>query len=183
MKKWMLISWFILVLYTMYYLVFNQPTTTIFNDLMDLSIDPLIFAVFNMLGIIPFLMLLYVIIYQIKTNRLQKIGISLSFVLGAFALYPTAAFFGEDSTKKHQKWTTYATILSGITILFLVFFGFIFGSLKIYIESFKTDAFVHVMTIDFFFLYIHSIILSRKCSKYWYISIIPFVGFSYILYE
>ncbi|PKK94200.1 MAG: hypothetical protein CVV61_00710 [Tenericutes bacterium HGW-Tenericutes-6] len=183
MKKWMLISWFILVLYTVYYLVFNQPRTTIFNDFLDLSIDPLIFAVFNMLGIIPFLMLLYVIIYQIKTNRIQKIGLSLSFVSGAFALYPTAAFLGENNAKKHQKWTIYATILSGISILFLAIYGFFFGSLNIYIESFKNDAFVHIMTIDFFFLYIHSIILSKKCSKYWYISFIPFVGFSYILYE
>lgn len=183
MQKWIILSWLSFVLYTLYYMIFTNPNTTIFTDLMELSINPLVFAVFNMLGVIPFLMILYVNIFQVKVNKAQKFGLGLSFMMGAFALYPTALSMDDPKEKKRQTWTTYASIFSGLLILLLSLYGILFGSLRNYAESFRNDAFVHIMTIDFFFLYIHSIILSQKCSKKWYFSLVPFVGFSYILYE
>lgn len=183
MRKYILISWILFVLYTLYYVLMNEPNTTIFVDLLSFNANPFIFVVFNMLGIIPFLMILYVIVFEVKVNKFQKIGLGLSFMAGAFALYPTALFMGEPRKKKHRNWTKSASIITGVFILFLSLYGLLFGSLKNYAESFRNDAFVHIMTIDFFFLYIHSVMVAKKCSKKWYFALIPFIGFSYILYE
>jgi len=182
MKKTIMIFWLLLLIYTIYHLLTDYQSSVTTQDLMFSDVNPLIFMTFNLLGIIPLGFLLIAFKYQAKLTVYQKIGLTLGFFSGAFAILPTITSLklGEP---KHGIFIKIGS-LSGIIIsLALLFYGISSGSIRNYVSLFLSDSLVHIMTIDMMVLYLTSIMIMKPLTRKWYFSFIPFFGFFYLIYE
>ena len=120
------------------------------------QVDPLIFMVFNLLGIWPLIMVAMLV--QDEQGKLKAWPFAFSsMVLGNSALYiylflrkEQGAFIGPTTRLvKFAESKILALILLILTIA-LLFYGFSKGSLASYAETWKVTFFVNVMTVDFF---------------------------------
>lgn len=152
-----LTAWVFLVGYGLIYSLFFNPGSTFLADLFSGNADPLAFMVFNLLGMIPLAFLLYFRqYYTLKWfHYLFLLG---SFGFGGFA---TGAIFiwmpEEKPVQENQR-----VLIAGLVItMAVIIYGLFFGSLSAYAEAFRNDAFVHVMTVDFFVLWIFYLALPK----------------------
>lgn len=138
----------------------NQPDT--FPLIQNLStgqwdgINPLVIALFNIMGVLP---MLYACLLLID-GRGQKVPAwlfaSVSFGVGAFALLPylalrqpNPAFAGEKSALLKlldSRWTALALAVGAIALLI---YGLAAGDWSNFVQQWQTDRFVHVMSLDF----------------------------------
>jgi len=181
-KKYIIVAYIILILYTLVHLSTNFMNQDVLTNILNMQIDPLIFAVFNLLGIFPFAFLMF----ALSTNKLNKIDyvpLLLAFGLGGFANTPF--FIYKDIRKMH--YIKYFNILSiiGVLITFItILSGLFFGSFTSYLDAFLNDSFVHIMTIDFLFMIIISPLILKPISKHYLLGLIPIIGiFLVILIE
>lgn len=138
----------------------NQPDT--FALIKDLStgqwngINPLVIALFNIMGVLPMLYACLVFI----DGRGQKVPAWLfalaSFGVGAFALLPYLAlrkpnptFVGEKNALLKlldSRWTALVLSMGAIALLT---YGLTAGDWSNFIQQWQSDRFIHVMSLDF----------------------------------
>lgn len=152
--------WLAFVIYAFFFAPPNRPET--FDLMIKLStfkidgINPIIVALFNLLGIWP---LIYSCVLFID-GRGQKLPAwlfaSLSFGVGAFILLPYLALRDDNPTFLGDKnlflkvldsrWTGLILLLSTVG---LVAWGVSAGDWRDFIRQWQTSRFVHVMSLDF----------------------------------
>lgn len=123
------------------------------------SVEPLVFAVFNMLGVIP-LLYAFIVLFDGKEQRFPAWPFVLvSFFSGALGIFPYIAlrqWRSKPIGRKTglQRFMDYRVngIILGLLGLGLVGFGLIAGDFANYIKAYETINLVHVMTFDFFIL-------------------------------
>lgn len=164
-------------------LIFGNLRFLIFDDFFRNILDPHTFLVFNVLGIYPFIIILYMHFYDVGLTKKTSNLLYLGFFLGGFALYPIVFL---SDIKKATRLNKIAHInlmfivLSGYTLL-LLFYVELFGDFSHYLYMFQNDILVHIMTIDFIITYVLSLCLMIKQEKNWYISLIPVFGLLFLL--
>ncbi|OUL20715.1 DUF2834 domain-containing protein [Nostoc sp. 106C] len=174
----------------------NQPDT--FELIKNLStgqwqgINPLVIALFNIMGIWP---LIYSAVVFID-GRVQKIPAwpfaSVSFVVGAFALLPYLALREPNKQFVGQKNAFLKLLDSRVTGVFLtvatvilVAYGLRAGDWENFVQQWHTSRFIHVMSLDFCFLsLLFPSLLGDDMARrswinpllFWVIALIPLFG-------
>lgn len=163
-KKFTLaILWLGFVVYAFFLSPPNQPDT--FELIKDLStgnwdgINPLVISLFNLMGVWP---LAYACVL-LADGRGQKIR-AYPFVLGsmfvgAFAILPYLIFRNANPNFPGPKdWIIkiFDSRITGIFLLItafaLLFFGFSQGDWTDFVNQWRSDRFIHTMSLDFCFL-------------------------------
>jgi hypothetical protein len=180
MKKYIIIAYGLLIFYTLVHLFTNFMNQDVLNSIINMQVDPLIFAVFNLLGIFPFAFLMFAFATN-KLNKIDYLPLLLAFGLGGFANTPF--FIYKDIRKiRYIKYfnvlATIGVILTFITILS----GLMFGSITIYRDTFLNDSFVHIMTIDFLFMIIISPLILKPVSNYYLLGLLPIIGIFAVIF-
>ena len=168
-KSIFIASHLFLLAYGIIYSFFFNPGSTFLGDLFTMNTDPLLFMVFNLLGMIPLAFFLYFKQnYDLKWFHLL---ILLSgFVFGGFGAGFIIYVMPKTKALAYSKKPLWAGF---IITMALIFYGLLFGSLDAYIEAFNTDSFVHIMTIDFFVLMIFYITLPLFKKTWTMIGFVP----------
>ncbi len=119
------------------------------------GINPLIIAIFNLMGILP-LMYAPLLLIDGKGQQLPAwIFMVLSFGVGAFAILPYLAFRKPELSNWKKDWSVKFLDFRLINILlvtvFLVIFGLgiVEGDWNNFISQWQTSRFIHVMSLDF----------------------------------
>jgi hypothetical protein len=156
------------------------------------GINPLIIALFNIMGVLP---LLYSCLLYID-GRVQKVSawpFSVgSFAVGAFALIPYLALREPNGTFVGQKnwwlkimdsrWTGGIVAIATLTLLF---YGLTNGDWNDFVQQWQTSRFIHVMSLDFCLLCLLFPVLlkddmTRRGLKdqriFWAVAIVPLLG-------
>jgi hypothetical protein len=156
------------------------------------GINPLIIALFNIMGVLP---LLYGCLIYID-GRMQKIPAWLfsaaSFAVGAFALIPYLAlrepnggFEGEKNRWLKLMDSRWLGGLIAIATLSLLVYGFTHGDWNDFVQQWQTSRFIHVMSLDFCLLCLLFPVLlpddmTRRGLKdrriFWAVSLVPLLG-------
>ncbi|ACK72896.1 conserved hypothetical protein [Gloeothece citriformis PCC 7424] len=188
--------WLGFVVYAFLFAPPEQPNTLELIKQLSLgqweNINPLVVAVFNLLGILP---LVYACVILID-GRGQPIKAWLfvvgSFGVGAFALLPYLVFREKNPHFPGEKdfllkildsrWTGIILTLGAFSF---VLFGLIKGDWSDFIEQWQTSRFIHVMSLDFCLvcLLFPSLLgddLARRGIKkswvFWLVSLTPLLG-------
>jgi hypothetical protein len=188
--------WIGLVLYAFFLAPPNQPDT--FELIKNLStgkwdgINPLIIALFNIMGIWP---MIYGCLMFID-GRNQKIPAwpfaAASFGVGAFALLPYLAlreanqkFTGSKDIFLKIQDSRWLGVALTIGTLVLLSFGLLKGDWGDFIQQWQTSRFIHVMSLDFCLLCLLFPTLlgddmARRGLKnpalFWVVALLPLVG-------
>lgn len=156
------------------------------------GINPLIVAVFNILGVFP---LIYACLMLID-GRMQPLPAWLfslgSLGTGAFALLPylalrtpNSSFTGEKSTLLKLLDSRWFGLSLAIAAIGLVSYGITQGDWADFISQWQTNRFIHVMSLDFCVLcLVFPTLLGDDMSRrqlhdrriFWVVSLIPFLG-------
>lgn len=120
------------------------------------QVDPLVFTVFNLLGIWPLIMVAMLV--QDEQGKLKAWPFAFSsMVLGNSALYvylflrkEQGAFFGPVTKLIKVAESKILAVLLLVSTATLIVYGLSAGSLASYAEIWQTHFFVNVMTVDFF---------------------------------
>jgi hypothetical protein len=156
------------------------------------GINPLIIALFNIMGVWP---LIYSSVVLID-GRGQKVPAWLfvtgSFAVGAFALLPYLALRQDNPTFNGEKdwlvswldsrWNGLAIALLALALLA---FGLVGGDWSDFIAQWQTDRFIHVMSLDFCLLcLLFPAVLGDDMARrglqnprlFWAVSLVPLLG-------
>lgn len=156
------------------------------------GINPLVIALFNIMGVLP---LLYSCLLYID-GRVQKVPAWLfsaaSFAVGAFALIPYLALREPNGTFVGQKnwWlkimdSRWTGGLVAIATLALLFYGLTNGDWNDFVQQWQTSRFIHVMSLDFCLLCLLFPVLlkddmTRRGLKdqriFWAVALVPLLG-------
>ena len=162
------------------------------------GINPLVVSLFNLMGIYP---LIYSAVLLID-GRGQKIPawpfVLGSFAVGAFAILPYLAlrqanpvFSGEKSgliKLLDSRWFGLSLLLGALALLV---YGFSQGNGADFIAQWQSSRFIHVMSLDFYFLSLVFPLLlkddmSRRGMKnpslFWLVSLLPLLGPAWYLF-
>ncbi|QDZ39838.1 DUF2834 domain-containing protein [Euhalothece natronophila Z-M001] len=136
----------------------NANTSELIEKLINFElegINPLIVAIFNLMGVLP---LIYAPLLIIDGNG-QKlpawIFTFISFGVGAFAILPYLAFREPDFSQEKTNWfikiLDFRLINLLLVILFVVIFtsGIIEGDWNEFVVQWQNSRFIHVMSLDF----------------------------------
>lgn len=180
MRKYILVAYALLIFYTLVHLLTNFMNQDILIQILNMQADPLIFAVFNLLGIFPFAFLVLAFATS-KLNKLDYIPLLLAFGLGGFANAPF--FIYKDIKKMHYvKYFRTLSIIGIIMTIITILSGLIFGSFTTYYDTFLSDSFIHIMTIDFIFMVVVSPLILKPVSKYHLLGLLPIIGILAVIY-
>lgn len=181
MKKIITITHFSLIVYALVHIGTQFQLTSLLQDMIQLDADPSLLMVFNLLGLFPLAFLLFGIQFLPMTLQ-DKIFLGLGFGLGGFIL--TVPFIKNELSPRPVSQKVHLGALFGlIGAVATLGYGLILGDLDSYMNAFIADSFVHIMTIDFLFLYLLSILLSRQVFKQYWLSFIPVIGFFYLIFQ
>ena len=162
------------------------------------GINPLVVSLFNLMGIYP---LIYSAVLLID-GRGQKIPawpfVLGSFAVGAFAILPYLAlrqanpvFSGEKNgliKLLDSRWFGLSLLLGALALLI---YGFSQGNGADFISQWQSSRFIHVMSLDFYFLSLVFPLLlkddmSRRGMKnpsvFWLVSLLPLLGPAWYLF-
>jgi len=154
-------------------------------------VDPLVFMVFNLLGIWPLVMV--AILVQDNQGRLKAWPFAFSsMLLGNSALYIYLFFRREQNGYVPQKSLLVrfaeSKILAVVLLLStiaLLLYGFLQGSFAAYAKAWQVNYFVNVMTIDFFlFAIAFAAVLADDMrrrdmkidGRFWLYALVPVLG-------
>lgn len=152
------------------------------------NINPLIIALFNLMGILPMIYACFLLI----DGKGQKIPawtfLSASFGVGAFAILPYLAlrqpnpnWQGEKNLLLKILDSRWLGILLTVGAIVLICFGLLNGSWSDFSQQWQTNRFVHVMSLDFCLLCLLLPVLlkddlsRRKINKPWVFWVVTFV--------
>ena len=172
----------------------GQSTLAFISEVMkteNRQVDPLVFMVFNLLGIWPFIMVAMLV--QDEQGRLKAWPFAFSsMILGNSALY-IYLFLRKPQTTFQEPVTSLirfaeSKLLAGALLaltLALFFYGFSEGDFMVYREAWATHFFVNVMTVDFFlFTIAFALILADDMRRrempinryFWLYALMPVLG-------
>ncbi len=174
--KW---AYVILVGYSLIHVLFFFRNNGVLMDIIEMKADPLVFSLFNLMGLFPLSFLIYAWLYEDLTKKDYPYFI-FSFMLGAFALTPYFLKTKEVPRLRKHRPKLFLLVMSVISMLVIIY-GLTLGSFINYGNAFMSDSFVHIMTFDFLFMIGLSAYLMYPIKKRWYIAFIPVVGFYYLL--
>ena len=163
-----------LIIYTLIHLIFFYQDDGMLIALLSMNADPMLFMMFNLLGLFPFAFLLHAL-KAMKLDIKDFIPLGLGFMLGGFAIAPLF-IFKKENIQTNQTWIKWGSIFGGFFTIIMIIYGLVFGSFNTYIDAFLNDSFIHIMTLDFLFLVVLTITVLKPVSKYYYLGIIPVVG-------
>lgn len=191
---WLL--WISLIIYAFFFAPPNQPDT--FELIKNLStgnwnnINPLIIALFNLMGIWPLIYSALILIDGREQKIPAWIFAATSFGLGAFALLPYLAlreanqtFIGSKNGLLKILDSRWFGIALTLTALILLGFGLLQGDWENFILQWQTDRFIHVMSLDFCLLCLlfPSLLgddMTRRglinSSLFWTVTLLPLIG-------
>jgi hypothetical protein len=123
------------------------------------GINPLIIALFNIMGILPMIYACFLLINR-QGQKIKAFPFVLgSFAVGAFAILPYLAIRDSNSSftgKKNRlltlldsRWT--GIVLTLVTVGILVS-GIYLGNWSDFVQQWQTSRFIHVMSLDFLIL-------------------------------
>jgi len=154
------ILWFGFIVYAFFLAPPNQPDTFELITKMSLGewqgINSLIISLFNLMGIWP-AVYACILFADGRGQRLRAFPFVLgSFAVGAFSLLPYLIFRQPNPQFSGSKdwllkiWDSRITaIVLLIGALILLIFGFFQGNWQDFIQQWKSDRFIHVMSLDF----------------------------------
>lgn len=181
MRKGLAVLYLLLIIYSLFHLITNFSDGGMLQGLIQNEGDPYLIMVFNLLGLFPLAFILYGLKY-LKMSKFDWTFLGLGFMLGGFML--TVPFLKSELKPKPVSKKTHVVALVGMILSILIIgYGVILGDFNAYLDAFNSDSFVHIMTIDFFFLYGLSVYLASKSLKPWGIAFIPVIGFYYLLFQ
>lgn len=187
--------WIGLAIYAFFFAPPNQPNT--FELIKDMSlgeidgINPLIVALFYIMGVWP---LIYscVLFFDGRTQKIPAwVFATLSFGVGAFALLPylflrepSKTFPGQKNAFLQLLDSRWTGIVLMIAAVLLVAYGVTNGDWGDYIYQWRTNRFIHVMSIDFCLLcLLFPALLGDDMARrgldsqlYWVTALIPLFG-------
>ena len=174
----------------------NQPDT--FELIKNLStgqwegINPLIVSLFNLMGVFPLIYSCLVFIDGQGQKIPAWILATFSFGFGAFALLPYLAlrepnpdFVGKKNAFLKLLDSRITGILLSVGAIVLVSYGLQGGNWSDFVQQWKTDRFIHVMSLDFCMLcLVFPALLGDDMAKrdmknpilYWLVTLIPLFG-------
>jgi hypothetical protein len=191
--------WLIWIVFSTYAFVFAPPdspeTLTLITNLSTgkiAAINPLIVALFNIMGIWP---LIYSCVL-FADGRGQKIPAwlfaVLSFGVGAFALLPYLAlrepnpeFSGKKNVFLKILDSRFTAIVLTLGAAALVAFGWTKGDWSDFIQQWQTSRFIHVMSLDFCMLcLLFPALLAddmarrgmQNAGAFWAVTLVPLFG-------
>ena len=177
----------------------GQSTLAFISEVMkteNREVDPLVFMVFNLLGIWPFIMVAMLV--QDEQGRLKAWPFAFSsMILGNSALYiylfirkPQNVFQGPVTPLiRFAESKLLAGVLLALTLALLIY-GYMEGDFLVYREVWTTHFFVNVMTVDFcLFTFAFAFILSDDMRRrgipinscFWLCALIPVLGPTFYL--
>jgi hypothetical protein len=188
--------WITFVTYAFFLAPPNRPDT--FDLIQHLStgqiagINPLIVALFNLMGILP---MLYSCLLLID-GRMQKIPAwlfaTVSFAVGAFAIVPYLAlrepngsFVGKKNWLLKLLDSRWLGLALAIATLGLLFYGISQGDWTDFGEQWQSSRFIHVMSLDFCLLSVLFPALVRDDMArrgltddrlFWTVTLLPLLG-------
>jgi len=194
-----IIFWSLWVGFSVYAFVFappNQPDT--FELIKNLStgqwegINPLIVSLFNLMGVFPLIYSCMVFIDGKGQKIPAWIFATFSFGLGAFALLPYFAlrepnpdFVGKKNVFLKLLDSRVTGIFLSVGAIVLFSYGFQGGNWGDFVQQWKTDRFIHVMSLDFCMLcLIFPALLGDDMARrgmknpilFWLVTLIPLFG-------
>ena len=191
--------WLLWIAFSTYAFVFAPPdspeTITLITNLATgkvADINPLIVALFNIMGIWP---LIYSCVLY-ADGRGQKIPAwlfaTLSFGVGAFALVPYLAlrepnpeFYGKKNIFLKILDYRFTAIVLTLVAAALVAFGLTNGDWSNFVQQWQTSRFIHVMSLDFCMLsLLFPALLSDDMARrgmqnntvFWAVTLVPLFG-------
>ncbi|MFA7376408.1 MAG: hypothetical protein WCZ13_02785 [Acholeplasmataceae bacterium] len=174
--KW---AYVLFVGYSLIHVLFFFRNNGVLMDIIEIKADPLVFSLFNLMGLFPLSFLIYTWLYEDLTKKDYPYFI-FSFMLGAFALTPYFLKVKEAPRLRKHRPKLFLLMMSVISMLVIIY-GLSLGNFNDYISLFMSDSFVHIMTFDFLFMIGLSAYLMYPIKKRWYLGLIPVVGFYYLL--
>jgi len=134
---------------------------------------------FNWMGLVPIYFLLDAALDQDRP-LVSWIPLGLSFGLGAYA-----TLWGyQRLTGKRLKSTLIKKIILSLLLIasaWLWLNAIIYSNPSVYFSHFFQDAMVGIMTVDFFILYVWSIVLAKSRYQAWWLALIPMIGFGLLI--
>ena len=173
-RLFILTIYLMLVIYALIHLVFFYRDDGMLLSVLSMNADPMLLMMFNLLGLFPVAYLLI----ALKTMNLTPkdfIPLGLGFMLGGFAITPLF-IYKKDHIKPNKPWVKYASIFGLVGTVLVMIYGLIYGNIQVYLDAFMNDSFIHIMTIDFLFLVILSVMVLKPVSKFYYLGFIPLIG-------
>lgn len=154
--------------------------------------DPLLLAVFSLLGVYPAVFSILLLENDKATIPAWPFALG-SFLLGAFSLLPYFIFHKDRKGVQRNRTSvrlqaivnSSSLQLALLTItIFLMVYGLFFGSLETYSQAFYESRLVHVMTIDFLVLtclavlgiYHHAFYKNPHLSSKCWLGMVPIIG-------
>ena len=188
--------WTAFIVYALLLAPPNQPDTL--DLIINLStgnwdkINPLIIALFNLMGILPIIYACFLLIDG-KGQSISAWPFAIAaFGFGAFAILPYLAlrqpnpsWSGEKNILLKILDSRWLGIILTISTLILLGFGFLRGDWHSFIQQWQTSKFIHVMSLDFCLLcLLLSTLLKDDLARrnitsdwiFWLITLIPLFG-------
>ena len=161
------------------------------------GINPLIVALFNLMGVWPMIYAALVLIDGVGQKIPAWPFVALSFGTGAFALLPYLALREQNTTFSGTKtkllslvdsrWTGRAIALASLVLLT---YGLTHGNWSDFIEQWKSSQFIHVMSLDFCMLcaIVGPLVKSDMAKRdfdnptlFWTAAFVPLLGVAFYL--
>ena len=120
------------------------------------NINPLIIALFNLMGILPMIYSCFLLIDGVGQKLPAWAFLTVSFGVGAFAILPYLAlrksnpnWHGEKNLILKIVDSRWLGIILTIATISLIYLGFSSGNWSNFSEQWHTNRFIHVMSLDF----------------------------------
>jgi len=141
--------------------------------------EPWVVVVFNLMGVWPFaLAALLAGSMRREPVPLWPFALSSMFV-GAFGLVPGLVIGGRDRPMAAwQRWLQHPALRVGLAGVTLVLLAWAVGAGEPaeFLEAFRTEQFVHVMTLDFAALWVTSVVVAHARGGRWAWAFVPILG-------
>jgi hypothetical protein len=178
-NKTSLALWLILVIYTIIYGFSFGFNSELLPELLQGQADGFSTFFFNLMGLVPIYFLLDAALDQDRP-LVSWIPLGLSFVLGAYA-----TLWGYHRlTGKRLKSTLIKKIILSLLLIasgWLWIDAVIQTNPSVYFSQFFQDSMVGIMTVDFFILYLWSLLLTKSRYQAWWLALIPMIGFGLLI--
>lgn len=169
-----LVIWLLLIGYAVFLAPPGESPDPVFSKILSgewSDIDPLVFAVFNSLGLFPLVFLTILLLHDRGRWRAWPFAL-LSLGTGAFSLLPYFAFGDKPAKRRTQnrtpRWLTrFLSSRFWLIVLMVMWAGNLLTllqgfSLEAYREAFFSSGLVSVMTVDWFVLWGLSVYATRR---------------------
>jgi hypothetical protein len=171
--------WLVLVIYTFIYGFSFGFSSELLPQLLQGQADGFSTFFFNWMGLVPIYFLLDA---SLDENRplVSWIPLGLGFGLGAYS-----ALWGYHRLTGKRLTSTF--IKKMILLLLLIASGWLWIDAMIntnpsnYFSQFFQDAMVGIMTVDFFILYLWTLVLAKSRYQAWWLALIPMIGFGLLI--